>query len=30
MELLHLVATPRTDGSNTLRISEAFIQGLQR
>src|SRR5215211_2886973 len=30
MELLHLVATPRTGGSNTLRISEAFIQGLQR
>jgi FMN-dependent NADH-azoreductase len=30
MELLHLVATPRTGGSNTLRISEAFIQGLHR
>lgn len=26
MELLHLVATPRTNGSNTLRISEAFIE----
>jgi FMN-dependent NADH-azoreductase len=29
MELLHLVATPRTNGSNTLRISEAFIECLK-
>jgi FMN-dependent NADH-azoreductase len=28
MNLLHIVATPRTGGSNTLRISEAFIEGL--
>ena len=28
MELLHLVATPRTNGSNTLRISQAFIERL--
>jgi FMN-dependent NADH-azoreductase len=28
MELLHLVATPRTNGSNTLRISDAVIEGL--
>lgn len=30
MELLHLVATPRVDGSNTLRISSAFIEGLKQ
>jgi FMN-dependent NADH-azoreductase len=29
VELLHLVATPRTNNSNTLRISKAFIDGLQ-
>ena len=29
MELLHLVATPRTNGSNTLRISNAVINCLQ-
>lgn len=29
MELLHLVATPRTNGSNTLRISDAFIECLK-
>lgn len=29
MELLHLVATPRTDNSNTLRIANAFIDGLR-
>ena len=28
MELLHLVATPRTNSSKTLRISNAFIDGL--
>jgi FMN-dependent NADH-azoreductase len=28
MELLHLVATPRTDKSSTLRISKAVIDGL--
>ncbi|HRE46708.1 MAG TPA: NAD(P)H-dependent oxidoreductase [Aggregatilineales bacterium] len=28
MELLHLVATPRTGHSNTLRISNAFIEAL--
>ncbi|MBZ0296741.1 MAG: NAD(P)H-dependent oxidoreductase [Anaerolineae bacterium] len=30
MELLHLVATPRTNGSNTLRISKVFIEGLRK
>lgn len=30
MELLHLIATPRTNTSNTLRISEAVIEGLQK
>ncbi|MBA3867952.1 MAG: NAD(P)H-dependent oxidoreductase [Anaerolineae bacterium] len=29
MELLHLVATPRSDGSNTLRISNAVIDCLK-
>jgi len=29
MELLHLVATPRSDGSNTLRISNAIIDCLK-
>lgn len=29
MELLHLVATPRVDNSNTLRISTAVINGLK-
>jgi len=28
VELLHLEATPRTNGSNTLRISNALIEGL--
>ncbi len=30
MKLLHIIATPRTGGSNTLRISEAFLQGLKQ
>jgi FMN-dependent NADH-azoreductase len=29
VELLHIVATPRTNGSNTLTISDAFIRGLK-
>lgn len=29
MELLHIVATPRMNGSNTLRISEALIDSLK-
>jgi len=28
MKLLHLVATPRGEGSNTMRISQAFLDGL--
>lgn len=30
MNLLHIIATPRTGSSNTLRISEAFIDGLHQ
>jgi FMN-dependent NADH-azoreductase len=30
LKLLHIVATPRTGTSNTLRISEAFIDGLHQ
>lgn len=29
MELLHIIATPRTDNSNTLRISTAFLECLK-
>lgn len=28
MKLLHIIVTPRNHGSNTLRISNAFIEGL--
>jgi len=30
MKVLHIVATPREQSSNTLRISNAFIEGLHR
>lgn len=29
MKLLHIVATPRDESSNTMRISRAFIEGLR-
>jgi FMN-dependent NADH-azoreductase len=29
MRLLHIIATPRTGQSNTLRVSEAFVDGLR-
>lgn len=28
MKLLHIIATPRTDKSNTLKVANAFIEGL--
>ena len=29
MKLLHVIATPRREKSNTLRVSDAFLKGLQ-
>ena len=29
MRVLHVVATPRSDTSNTLRVSEAFLDTLE-
>ncbi len=29
MKLLHVIATPRDEKSNTLRVSEAFLEGLR-
>ena len=29
MNLLHIIATPRQDASNTLRVSNAFLESLQ-
>ncbi len=30
MKLLHIVATPRGDGSRTLKVAEAFFEGLEQ
>ena len=29
MRVLHIIATPRAQGSNTLRVSDAFLDGLR-
>ena len=29
MKVLHVVATPRSDGSNTLRVSESFLDAIR-